>query len=195
MNKVLEVNGSPGSGAEPFHSYFGDGGEVSGQEMIDYVVDYVSDRENWVSSTTEIGAIEEIEIIGIGKADARIDTGNEMYNVLHVDSAEYSTEDKDMVRLSTMGETKVMPVEEVVTINTGSGNREKRMVVKLDMKIGSKTIKNVKFSLANREDNDYPILVGKMFLKDHHFSVDVAKEHVMKESSEILNKKFTNLAI
>ena len=193
--KVLEVNGSPGSGAEPFHSYFGDGGEVSGQGMIDYVVDYVSDRENWVSSTTEIGAVEEIEIIGMGKADARIDTGNESYNVLHVDSAEYSTEDKDMVRFSTMGETKQLPVEEVVTINTGSGNKEKRMVVKLDLKIGSKTIKNVKFSLADREDNDYPILIGKVFLKNHHFSVDVAKEHVMKESLETLNNKFTNLAI
>ena len=161
--------------------------------MIDYVVEYTSDRDNWVHTTKEIGDVEEIEIVGIGRMDARIDTGNEAYNVLHVDFAQYTDDDKDMVEFSTNGEKKTLPVEELVDINIGGGNMDKRMVVKMDIILGSKKINNVKFSLSDRESNDYPVLIGKKFLQNHNYTVNVSKAHTMRESSETLNKKFARL--
>lgn len=192
--KVLEVNGSPGSGAEPFMGYLNDEKEISGQEMIDQIMEYISDRDNWYKGTTEIGAKEEIEIEGIGKLDARIDTGNEGYNVLHAENIDF--DDKfDMVTFTTNGETITLPMDDIVRINVGGGKIQNRMVVKMDVSMGGKRYKDVHFSLTDRDDNDTPVLVGRRFLNMGSFSVNIAKDYVLKESLDKVNEAFGFLII
>ncbi len=188
--KVLEVNGSPGSEAEPFTGYFkGEEEEVSGQEMINHVVTHLSDQDNWRFSPTEIGAIEEVEIDGIGSMDARIDTGNESYNSLHADSHDYD-EDSGMVEFKTMGKELKLPVVSSVRIHIGSGRQEERPVVKMDMIMGGKRYKNVRFSLSDREENEHPLLIGMKFLDKYNFTVNVSKNYELREYVETINKEF-----
>ena len=190
--KVLEVNGSPGSGAEPFIGYFNDEPEeVSGQEVVDHIMEYISREDNWQKTTTTVGAIEEVEIEGIGKMDARIDTGNEGYNVLHAENIEHD-EKFNMVSFETNGETITLPLDDVVRINIGSGEIRNRMVVKIDITIGDKKYKDVHFSLSDRDENDTPVLIGRRFLKMANFSVDINKSYELKED---IDSEFESLMV
>ena len=51
---ILEINGSPGSGADyqgyQYKDYYSDpepSGRIDGEKMMEYLVDYISDRTNW----------------------------------------------------------------------------------------------------------------------------------------------------
>lgn len=191
--KVLEVNGSPGSGADTYMGYLSDDDspkEINGQEMIDHIVEYISDRDNWKMSTTEIGVLEKVKIDGIDdEIDARIDTGNESHNVLHATHIDHDKE-FDTVEFKSMGKNFDLPYEGFVTIDMGQDNIEKRPVVKIDMKLGNKLYKNVKFSLSDRDRQDYEVLIGKRFLKMANLSVNVAKTYELQEESKELNSRF-----
>ena len=191
--KVLEVNGSPGSGADTYMGYLDEDEEpkeISGQEMIDHIIEYVSDKDNWKMSTTEVGVLEKVKIDGIDKEiDARIDTGNESYNVLHATKIE---RDKkfNTVEFTTMGKDFDLPFTGTVTIDMGQDNIEKRPVVKMDMKLGSKLYKDVKFSLSDRDGVDHEVLIGKKFLQMANLSVNVAKTYELQEEENRLNREF-----
>ena len=190
--KVLEVNGSPGSGADIYMGYLDEDEpkEINGQEMIDYVIEYVSEKDNWKMSTTEIGVLEKVKIDGIDKEiDARIDTGNESYNVLH---ATKIVRDKkfNTVEFTTMGKDFDLPFAGTVTIDMGQDNIEKRPVVKMDMKLGNKLYKDVKFSLSDRDGQEYEVLIGKRFLQRANLSVNVAKTYELQEDINKLNREF-----
>ena len=176
---VLEVNASPGSGAEPFMGYEdGSESEISGQDLVDRIISHVSDRVNWQASMKDIGAVEEVEIEGFGSMDARVDTGNEGYNVLH--ATDISVGDGEVSFTTREGADMSLPMEGTVTINVGSGVREERPVISASMKIGRKKYKNVKFSLSDRDGNDYPVLIGMRFLRDHNFRVDVSAKNILE---------------
>jgi len=190
--KVLEVNGSPGSGADKYMGYLNEEepSEISGQEMIDHVIEYVSDRDNWKMSTKEIGVLEKVKIDGIDdEIDARIDTGNESYNVLHATKID---RDKkfNTVEFTSMGKDFDLPFAGTVTIDMGQDNVEKRPVVKMDMKLGNKLYKDVKFSLSDRDGQDYDVLIGKKFLQRANLSVNVAKTYELQEEINKLNREF-----
>jgi ribosomal protein S6--L-glutamate ligase len=81
---VLEVNGSPGTGADYEGYHYEDyadtpntTGPIRGKQLVDNVIDYVSDRNNWDrQSIIEIGYIETIELKSVGLVRAKLDTGN-----------------------------------------------------------------------------------------------------------------------
>ena len=190
--KVLEVNGSPGSGADTYMGYLNEDepSEISGQEMIDYVIEYVSDRDNWQISTKEVGVLEKIKIDGIDdEIDARIDTGNESYNVLHATNIDHDKK-FNTVEFTSMGKDFDLPFAGTVTIDMGQDNIEKRPVVKMDMKLGSKLYKDVKFSLSDRDGQDYEVLIGKKFLQRANLSVNVSKTYELQEEINKLNREF-----
>ena len=193
--KILEVNGSPGSGADKYMGYLSEDGEpkeISGQEMVDYIIKYVSNRDNWKMSTKEIGVLEKIKIDGIDEEiDARIDTGNESYNVIHAINIDHDKK-FNTVEFTTLGKDFDLPFEGTVKIDMGQNNVEERPVVKMDMKLGSKLYKDVKFSLSNREGNDHEVLIGKKFLKMANLSVNVAKTYELQEEVKELNGEFVD---
>ena len=152
--------------------------EISGQEMINRIVRYISDRSNWKGSYKDIGSLEEVEIDGIGTLDARVDTGNEGHNVLRATDINI---DDNKVEFTTDNDITIsLPLQDTVIINVGAGIREKRPVVAMDMKLGRKIYKNVMFSLSDRDGNDYPILIGIKFLKDNNFRVDVSSKNILE---------------
>ena len=68
-------------------------------------------------------------------------------------------------------------VVEFIDINIGSGNIEERPVVEFDIEIGDKTYPNTKFSIGDREENEYKILVGKDFIEQLGGIIDVSAEN------------------
>ena len=177
---LLEVNGSPGSGAEPYRGYFDEreGDDVSSNDMIDYVIKYVTNKENWKYPATEIGVIENITVDGV-KYKAKIDTGNGTYNAIHATDI---SEDGNSVSFKMNGKTIKKPVVGEVVVNVGTGVKEKRYLVEFDVKFGTKNYKSITFSLSDRTDNLYPVLVGKEFLEKTRHSVNVTKTFSLFEN-------------
>ena len=67
---VLEINGSPGSGADyegyQYKDYYSDpepSGRIDGETMMSYVIDWVKDRTHWDrQSLIECGWLETMEV-------------------------------------------------------------------------------------------------------------------------------------
>jgi len=120
------------------------------------------------------GVNEFIEIDGLGKLKAKIDSGNEAYNVLHgVDISE----DGENISFTTVDNKKIKaPRAGDIKIHIGSGVKEDRPIVKLNIKINGKEYKDVPFSIADRTENEDPILVGEPFLKKLNALIDVNKQ-------------------
>ena len=188
-HKILEINGSPGSGAESYQSYFGKNKVVSGQQLINYIMSVVTDRDNWKFSATEIGIIEMITIKGLGKLESKADTGNGTINVLH---AENIKEKSGKVTFDTeFGKTLTLDIEDTMKVNIGKGIWDKRYVVAFDVVFGGKTYKDTLFSLSDRDDNEHAVLLGKDFLKICNYSVNVSKKFTLSESTA--NSEFEKL--
>ena len=139
-----------------------------------------------------LGLEEDISLDEVGTINAKLDTGNGAYNVLHGEDLEYGkdTNTKEIiVRFTTVNGIRLeKPVEETITINLGAGNTEERPVCLFNCKIGGRDFPDTPFSIGNRIDNDHKILIGKGFIKnqldalidvalnnvaDHQISVDV----------------------
>jgi len=120
------------------------------------------------------GITEFIDIEGVGRLKAKIDSGNEAYNVLHgVDISE----DGENISFTTVEGKKIKaPRAGDIKIHIGSGVKEDRPIVKLNIKINEKEYRDVPFSIADRSENEDPILVGEPFLKKLGAVIDVSKE-------------------
>ena len=110
-----------------------------------------------------LGVVEPIFIEGVGDLEAKIDSGNEGYNVLSAKNM--SVEDGVKVRFLSNGKTIVKKIHDTITINLGANNHEDRYVVQFNVKFKNKFYENVLFSLGIRRDDDYPVLIGEPFLK------------------------------
>jgi hypothetical protein len=121
-----------------------------------------------------VGLVERIYIDGIGDVDAKIDSGNGAYNVIHGDVLRKRG---DNIIVKTVNGVKLKKkVVDKVVIHIGSGNKEVRPVVNFDIKLGDEEYKDIPFSIANRSENEYGILVGKQFLSKIDKLIDVDKE-------------------
>jgi hypothetical protein len=132
-----------------------------------------NDLYNYILENT-LGLVEDIEIEGIGILKAKTDTGNSAHNVLHGivkrterGSVTFETVDNKIITL---------PFEDEIKIHIGSGNKENRPVVKLNVTINEKQYKNVPFSISDRTENEYKVLLGEEFIKANGGIVDVSKE-------------------
>ena len=111
----------------------------------------------------------------MGPIEAKVDSGNGAYNVLHGLNI---IEDDGHVTFDTVNnKTLKKKLVEHIDINIGSGNIEKRPVVKFDIEIGDKKYPGTKFSIGDREANEYKILVGKGFIEKLGGLIDVNAEN------------------
>lgn len=135
------------------------------------------------------GVNELIEIDGLGKIRAKVDSGNEAYNVLHgVDVSE----EGENISFTTVNDKRITkPKTGTITIHIGSGVKEDRPTVSFDIKVDGKEYKDVTFSIADRTENEDPILVGEPFLKKLNAVIDVNKpvHESVKYNVVALNKK------
>ena len=115
---------------------------------------------------------EEIEVEGVGRVLAKIDSGNEAYNVLH--GTDIAIESGN-VSFTTVDEKRVTsPLKGTINIHIGSGVKEERPVVVFNIDLHGKPYTNVPFSIADRSENTEPILIGEPFLKQINALIDTA---------------------
>jgi ribosomal protein S6--L-glutamate ligase len=178
---VIELNASPGSG-NVYRSYFPDseGKNITGQKLIDSVVKHAINRENWNFNHREVGLIEPIDIDSIGKFKAKLDTGNESYNVLGAENIE---EYNGTVAFTVQGKKYEKPVVSHVRIRTNNINVDRRPVVEFDVEFRNRKFKNIRFSLVPRRFNKYPVLIGNKFMNLAKISVNVNTIQTLPESN------------
>lgn len=122
-----------------------------------------------------IGLVEPIKIKDIGDVDAKVDSGNGAYNVLH--GVNFETRGKNII-FSTVNNKRVKKqIVDTIIIHIGSGNKEERPVVLFDIIFDGQKYTDVPFSIADRSENEYPVLIGKEFVSKIDKLIDVDKEN------------------
>jgi hypothetical protein len=115
--------------------------------------------------------IENISIDGVGDMTAKIDSGNEAYNVLHGVDININTNKATFTTINN--KTVTLPIKDTIIINIGSGIKEERPVVLFDIVIKDVHYRSVPFSIADRTENDEKVLVGAPFIKSINALIDV----------------------
>ena len=129
----------------------------------------------YFESKKPLGLIETITFNELGPVEAKIDSGNGAYNVLH--GVNIETQGNNVIFDTVNGKRLTKELVENIDINIGSGNIENRPVVEFDIEIGDKKYPATKFSIGDRTENEYKILVGKDFIEQLGGIIDVSAEN------------------
>lgn len=132
---------------------------------------------------TVIGLIETIELAGIGTLEAKVDSGNGAYNVIH---GEDITRQGNKVSFTTVnGKRIIKDIHKTININVGAGHVEERPVVYFRMKFAGTEFDNIPFSVGNRSQNEYKVLIGKDFIKQLDALIDVNTNHIADDQIKV----------
>lgn len=143
-----------------------------------------------------LGSLESIEIDIVKTAFiARVDTGATTSSINAVDLQEFERNGKKWVKFHISDETAPedrkwveAPIVRHVKIRQSSTNAlERRPVVELWIKIGS-VHEKAQFTLADRSQMDYPILLGREFIQDVAY-VDVSREFIESKAPKKASKQ------
>lgn len=135
---------------------------------------------------TTVGLVEYIEIDGIGQVAAKIDSGNQGYNVLH--GVNITPIDDNKIKFQTIdNQTVSFTKRGFIKIHVGQ-TEEMRPVISLNIKLGDQFYKDVPFSVTDRSQNDEPVLIGEPFLKQINAVIDVNKEQL--QESPLIDTNF-----
>lgn len=119
--------------------------------------------------------------IGVRKIKAKVDTG--AYSTsLHVNDVKV---ENDILKFWVTDPNSVLEFSEfkTITVKSSFGRKQKRYMIITDIKIGKESYK-VHISLSNRKRMKYPVLIGRRFLKDNKFIVDVTKKNINVKSKK-----------
>lgn len=131
---------------------------------------------NYFNEEVTIGLTEYIDINGIGKVKAKVDSGNQGYNVIHGINVTPIADNK--VKFQTINNQTVSFIKHgFIKIHVGQTD-EMRPVIHLSFKLGTQFFENVPFSIADRSKNDEPVLIGEPFLKKINALIDVNKAQI-----------------
>lgn len=132
---------------------------------------------------TVIGLIEDISLDGIGNVKAKIDSGNSCHNVIH---GENITKQGNKISFTTVNNKHIVKdVVDTISINVGAGHVEERPVIMFRMKFGGQEFDNIPFSVGNRSNNEYKILIGKEFIKELDALIDVNSKNIANKQLEV----------
>ena len=131
-----------------------------------------------------IGLEEPILIKGAGKFNAKVDSGNGGYNVIH---GEDFVRQGDILNFKTIdaegNERRISKkIADTLNVHIGGGNIQERPVVELDIKFADEDYKKVPFSVTDRSNNKEKVLISKDFVKDQLDAlIDVSKTNMTEE--------------
>ena len=132
--------------------------------------------KHFFEANKPLGLIETLHFQDLGPIEAKVDSGNGAYNVLHGQNIQ-EVADGQISFDTVNGKTLTMPVREYIDINIGSGNIETRPVIELDIEIGDDSFPKTRFSVGDRSSNEYKILLGKDFIEQLGGLIDVSAEN------------------
>ncbi|WP_168433240.1 ATP-dependent zinc protease family protein [Pontiella sulfatireligans] len=137
----------------------------------------------------EMLVIGEAEYLYVNEAactyDARIDTGATTCSIHAEDIAPFERDDEQWIKFTlvnpgTKERTEITEkLVRVVTIKQHESDSVKRYVVLLKVFIG-RQMRTFEFTLADRSDYSYPLLVGRNLLRGHAL-VDVSQSYTLSK--------------
>lgn len=120
-----------------------------------------------------LGLIEDIYIDKIGSLKAKTDTGNEAHNVIHGTNVQV---ENDQVTFNCGANRITLPLQDTIKIHIGDGNVQDRPVVLCNCTLNGKKYFNIPFSVSDRTENTYKVLLGAPFIKAAGGLVDITKK-------------------
>ena len=130
------------------------------------------------------------------KMDAKLDTGAKTSSIdadilTDPDTDDQASQESKRVvfRLSNEdGEERTLerPIVRIVKIKKRGGGVEERPVVELTVCLGTQML-TTEFSLADRSNFNYPILLGREFMKTAHIAVRADEEYVEEPNCKSLS--------
>ena len=142
----------------------------------------VTDRNHFEGKLI-VGQSEYVYIeSGPLKLRARIDSGATTSSLHAGDIVRFERDGEAWVRFTTWANTKEkpttleLPVSRKVRIKTKTEGIDQRVVVEVNLRVGDVT-QRVEVTLADRGDFEYPVLIGRNYLRDVAV-IDVSRTYV-----------------
>ena len=194
---ILEVNGSPGTGADYEGYLYKDlegpnpGGAISGKQLVKNFVKYLTDRSNWDrQSLVECGWLETIELTDIGKIRAKLDTGNgALACSLHAEDIQVKGKniswkyDGKVYTKPKYGESRVFRANA-----DGQEPSETRQTVLLDLTFNGFTYKDIEFGLDQRPRSGSDVLLNRELIRQFNASVNPNRTFVLSKRLPPIDK-------
>lgn len=132
-----------------------------------------------------IGRIEKVNLVDLGfiDLDSKIDSGAST-SALHAQNIKkVKIDDKYYVKFRLLDKTHPayedndikLPLYKTKMVKSSNGFTEKRYSIRTRMKLGKK-IYRIEFTLTDRKDMKYPLLLGTKFLRKK-FLIDVSTKY------------------
>ena len=189
---LLEINGSPGSGADyegySYEDYYADAepsGRIDGETMMSNVIDWVKERKHWDrQSLLECGWLETVDLDEIGKVRVKFDTGNgSKACALHAD--EILESKGKIVKWKYEGRTFTKPrfgKSEIYRANAeGEEPSEVRPTVLMDITFNGATYKDIEVGLDSRPRSASDLLVNRDLMRLMNVSVNPNRTFVLSK--------------
>ena len=196
---LLEINGSPGSGADyegyQHKDYYSDSepaGRIDGEKMMSNVVDWVENRVHWDrQSLVETGWLETMDLDEVGKVRVKFDTGNgSKACALHADKI---LEDGKIVKWKYNGKTYSKPrhgTSEVFRANAdGEEPSETRPTILMNMTFNGFTYNDVEVGLDARPRSGSDLLVNRDLMRLMNISVNPNRTFVLSKRLRPVEKE------
>ena len=169
---IIEMNASPGSG-NIYYRYYEDGkgkDNVKGEELVEDFLNHILVKANW-KLFSNLAVREPVKVDGV-EYQAKIDTGNSGYNMIHATDIK-DNGDHTVTFVLENGKKVTKKIISRIRVKSGVGEK-KRLVVLMDIDFHGKHYPNIKFSLGDRSHMSSKVLVGLRFLGQTGSVVDPA---------------------
>lgn len=168
-NYVLEVNASPGTEGLK---------KATGVDVVKDVIDFISDKNNWIRSRNTVGFREVVTVDGIGDVVAKFDTGNGALSCsLTYDKFDLS-EDEKTVKWELGGKKFTSKVIGFSNAEVGKITHD-RPIIEIDIIFAGKTYEATHVSLVDRKEKSTKFLVNRKFMERAGCSVNPFKTFVL----------------
>jgi len=188
---ILEINGSPGSGADyegyQYNDYYSDpepSGRIDGEKLIYNLIDWVSKRSHWDrQAASECGWLETVELDEVGKVRAKFDTGNgSLACALHADEI---LEESKTIKWKYNGKTFSKPrhgTSKVYRANAdGEDPSETRPTILMDISFNGFTYKDIEVGLDARPRSGSDLLINRELMRQMNVSVNPNRTFVLSK--------------
>ena len=139
--------------------------------MVEDFVEYILNKSNW-KLFSNLTVRETVKIDGV-EYEAKIDTGNSGYNMIHGEDIKDNENHTVTFKLSN-GKTVTKKIVSRIIVKSGIGEK-KRLVIFMDIEFHGKKYPNIKFSIGDRNHMSTKVLLGLQFLSKTGMLVDPAE--------------------
>jgi RimK family alpha-L-glutamate ligase len=169
---VLEVNSSPGTEGIS---------KALGKPIVNDVIKFVMDQENWILPSLEIGYLEAVEIKGLGQVIGKFDTGNgTLCCVLHGDKVEKKGK---MLHFEIGSKKFSKKIIGETDISGGIHDKgvDKHPTVEMDLNFLGKDYK-IEVAVLDRTHKSTPLLINRTTMRAMNVLVNPDTKFIVTEN-------------